>query len=287
MCRFVLYLGPEITVSSLVTEPVNSLIHQSFHSHEGTEPLNGDGFGVAWYVPAISEVPALFKDITPAWNNLNLLNLARVTRSSCLLAHVRAASPGLPVIQLNCHPFVQGPFAFMHNGRIGGFRSLRRALADRLSDSAFNAISGSTDSEYLFALFLDNFNRLNGANDGSAAMAEALAASINEVEQLKKEAGVEEPSTLNLAVTDGRGAAVSRYISRGDERANSLYLHRGAEYTCRTGRCLMEAADRGRGAVLIASEPLSEDEGWRAVPPNSMVITGSDLQVTTVSLDSR
>lgn len=34
MCRFVLYLGSEITVSSLVTEPPYSIIHQSYHSHE-------------------------------------------------------------------------------------------------------------------------------------------------------------------------------------------------------------------------------------------------------------
>ena len=46
MCRFVMYLGPEITMSSLVTEPSHSLIHQSMKSRERPEPLNGDGFGV-------------------------------------------------------------------------------------------------------------------------------------------------------------------------------------------------------------------------------------------------
>ncbi|MCB1034925.1 MAG: class II glutamine amidotransferase, partial [Acidobacteria bacterium] len=104
MCRFALYLGDEILVSSLVTEPSNSIIHQSFHSHLREEPLNGDGFGVAWYIPGGTE-PAVFKEVNPAWNSLNLHSLARVTRSHCLMAHVRAASPGLPVTQLNCHPF--------------------------------------------------------------------------------------------------------------------------------------------------------------------------------------
>ncbi len=76
MCRFALYLGREITISSLVTEPANSIIHQSFHSHERAEPLNGDGFGLAWYAPELTEEPDLFKKVTPAWNNLDLLNLA-------------------------------------------------------------------------------------------------------------------------------------------------------------------------------------------------------------------
>ena len=47
MCRFAVYLGDETRVSSLVTEPVNSIIHQSFHNHEHAEPLNDDGFGIA------------------------------------------------------------------------------------------------------------------------------------------------------------------------------------------------------------------------------------------------
>ncbi|MFQ5329726.1 MAG: class II glutamine amidotransferase [Thermodesulfobacteriota bacterium] len=279
MCRFVLYLGSEITVGSLVTEPVNSIIHQSFHSHERKEPLNGDGFGLAWYVPEMTEEPALFKDITPAWNNLNLLNLARVTRSSCILAHVRAASPGLPVIQLNCHPFTWGPFSFMHNGRIGGFHEIRRTFLSRLSDRAFDIISGSTDSEHLFALFLDIYWRVADGRDRCEAMADALTETIAAVREITDEAGVDELSLLNLAVTDGQSAAVSRYVSRSSERANSLYLHTGKGYSCDEGRCRMNEAADGGGAVLIASEPLSGDKGWEPVSPNSMIVVRSNQEV--------
>jgi glutamine amidotransferase len=285
MCRFVLYLGTEITVGSLVTEPVNSIIHQSFHSHEREEPLNGDGFGLAWYVQEMTEEPALFKDITPAWNNLNLLNLARVTRSSCILAHVRAASPGLPVIQLNCHPFTWGPFSFMHNGRVGGFHEIRRACISRLSDRAFDIISGSTDTEYLFALFLDNYWRIADGRDRCEAMADALTAVIEEVREMTGDAGVDEPSLLNLAVTDGQSAVVTRYISRNPEEANTLYLHTGTGYTCKEGQCRMEEAADGRGAVLIASEPLSDDKGWEPVSPNSIVVVRNNQQVEMRSLE--
>ena len=284
MCRFILYLGTEITLSSLVTEPVNSIIHQSFHSHEREEPLNGDGFGLAWYVPEITEEPVLFKDVTPAWNNLNLLNLSRVTRSSCVLAHVRAASPGLPVIQPNCHPFSWGPFAFMHNGRVAGFQKIRRVLLERLSTEAFHLISGSTDSEHVFALFADHYRRLSQEQNRAETMAMALTAAIGEVEELTRQTQ-EEQSLLNIAVTDGHCAVVSRYISRKPEKANTLYVHTGRRYVCDDGLCQMVEPKDERGAVIIASEPLSKDEGWMSVPANSLVVVQKDLQLDIRALE--
>ena len=130
MCRWALYLGPEIPLSWLLTEPVHSIIHQSFHAELRDEPLNGDGFGVAWY-PKRDDEPALFRSIQPAWNNTNLIELARVSQAQTVLAHVRAATPGLGVQQTNCHPFKRGQLAFMHNGNVDGFLSLFAAICSR------------------------------------------------------------------------------------------------------------------------------------------------------------
>ncbi|MDT8450859.1 MAG: class II glutamine amidotransferase, partial [Wenzhouxiangellaceae bacterium] len=76
MCRFTFYMGDNIAVADLVTRPENSLIHQSAHAKERPEPLNGDGFGLAWYVPDDPK-PARFRSLTPAWSNANLAELAR------------------------------------------------------------------------------------------------------------------------------------------------------------------------------------------------------------------
>jgi len=293
MCRFVLYLGEEISVSSLVTEPENSIIHQSFHSHEREEPLNGDGFGLGWYAPAVSEEPAVFKDITPAWNNINLLNLARVIKSPCVLAHVRAATPGFPVIQLNCHPFVCGRFAFMHNGHVGGFHKIRRSLMRHLSDKAFNAISGSTDSEFLFALFLDSYRDIVKGEDadggerpdhGSELLADALQQTISKVERFKEEAGVTEPSFLNLAVTDGVSAVISRYVSTGAEVANTLYVHAGGSCECSHRHLHIMESTGPRKAVITASEPLTENDEWMEVPTDNMLVISEDLHIELKAL---
>jgi predicted glutamine amidotransferase len=94
-------------------------IYQSFRCKERSTPLNGDGFGVAWYVPEIRDAPGIFKAITPAWNNRNLLSLCGVTKSHCILAHVRAATQGIGISEANCHPFSWKNLSFMHNGDIG------------------------------------------------------------------------------------------------------------------------------------------------------------------------
>ncbi|MEE8523182.1 MAG: class II glutamine amidotransferase [Thermoanaerobaculia bacterium] len=278
MCRFALYLGSGITVSSLVTEPSNSLIHQSFDNQERTEPLNGDGFGIAWYVPEIDRQPALFRSVSPAWSDQNLRHLARVTHSGCILAHVRAATPGLPVHQLNCHPFGWHRFAFMHNGIIGGFRHIRRRILERLSDEAFDMIAGSTDSEHLFALFVDQYRRLEG-QEPLERMARALAEAIAEVEEIRRDAGVDEPSQFNLAVADGHRAVVTRFTSGDPAQANSLYVHRGRRYVCEDRNCRMIEPGEEGGAVIVSSERLSEDPGWVRVEVNDLVTVSEDLVV--------
>lgn len=141
MCRYVFYHGPAIRIAALVTEPDHSLIRQSVESRERSDAMNGDGFGVAWYAPALGDRPGRFRSITPAWNNENLIELARVVESPCILAHVRASSKPFAVSEANCHPFTHGPLSLMHNGDLGGFDGLRRRLLARLSDTAFAAIA--------------------------------------------------------------------------------------------------------------------------------------------------
>jgi glutamine amidotransferase len=130
MCRFICYRGPEILLTDLLYRPANSLIRQSFHAKERTEPLNGDGFGIGWYAPQISSTPSVFTSVTPAWNNQNLRRLSEHVKSDCFFAHVRAASPGMRVSEANCHPFQYGRFLWMHNGIIRDFSRIKRRLRD-------------------------------------------------------------------------------------------------------------------------------------------------------------
>jgi predicted glutamine amidotransferase len=264
-------------VSALLTEPSHSLIHQSFRAEEREEPLNGDGFGVAWYADGIDE-PALFRSISPAWSNNNLRELARVTSSTCILAHVRAATRQLEVSESSCHPFKHGRWTFMHNGDVGGFPRIRRALLQSLGDDAFDAIRGGTDSEHLFAVFIDEVQRAGPDPDATAAAA-ALESAIRRVLDLIEQCAPGEPSYLNVAVADGRSAVACRITTDSPGNADSLYLSQGRRYVCVDNVCRMLEADEAGGAVLISSERLSDDAAWHAISVGEIVIVESGLQL--------
>ena len=236
---------------------------------------------MAWYVPEIGESPAVFKDITPAWNDMNLLNLARVTRSSCILAHVRAATPGYPVVQLNCHPFVSGPYSFMHNGRVEGFQKFRRELLAGLSDRAFNLILGSTDTEHVFCgFFMDRIWELEKyVADPTSRMKMALKSTIQLLEEMRLRVNEEKASFLNLAVSNGTSAVVTRFVSLGQQLPNSLYYSFGSHFECSDGVFQMDSTDHLTRAVIIASEPLSEANCWISVNPNHCMVVNSDLEI--------
>ena len=272
MCRFTFYLGESLRLSSLVTEPSNSLIHQSFHSHERREPLNGDGFGVAWYPSDEAYPPGLFCSTTPAWNNVNLARLAAAVRSACILAHVRAATQPDSVSEANCHPFVAGQLSFMHNGQLGGFGALRRDLLSRLSDRSFDRVRGQTDSECLFALFLDRLGQ-DGTEASAEELAEALVETFREALEVARQRGQEhEPSYLNVAVTNGTHAVATRFTTKVEYEGESLYLIHGRRCICEDGVCQMKPTENGPGAVVISSERLDDDPGWSSVPRNHMVL---------------
>ena len=280
MCRFTYYQGAPVVLADLITEPAHSLIHQSFHSTEREEPLNGDGFGLAWYVEGTDE-PALFRSVTPAWSNRNLRELARVTSSACVLAHIRAATQVLEVTETNCHPFKSGRYTFMHNGDVGGFTRIRRRLLRTLGDAAFHSITGSTDSEHLFAVFLDELDRAGPAANGGrlAFLTECLERAIDRVLDMAAEHAPEEASYLNLVLCDGASAVACRYSTAGPGTAESLYVARGT-YACEGGEARIEETDGEGIAVIVSSERLSDDGCWHPAPAGQWVMISPEMEVT-------
>lgn len=125
MCRFLAYSGEPVFLSDLVCAPTHSLVHQSLHADEGKTETNGDGFGIGWY--AERPEPGVYRDISPAWSDENLVNLCGQVRARTFFAHVRA-STGTATARANCHPFVYGRHLFMHNGQIGGYHRIKRRL---------------------------------------------------------------------------------------------------------------------------------------------------------------
>lgn len=279
MCRLLAYKGAPIVLDTLLYQPKNSLIKQSYDAKEIEEPLNGDGFGIGWYAPELHHDPAVFVSVFPAWSNRNLRSLSPRIQTQCLFAHVRAASFG-DISEANCHPFQFGKFLMMHNGSIEGFDTIKRTLRRRLSDRVYSWVKGQTDSEHFFALFIDKVLAL-GDEYTVHQMAEAMHQSINDLLAIKREAGLENPTYLNTVVTDGKMMVGTRFLANGSEDPLTLYWSEGARYICEDGVCHMVAAGKEEQAVLIVSEKLTGlRSDWRKIPDNNLILVDQENQVT-------
>jgi len=278
MCRLIAYLGKPLIADELLFKPSNSLIKQSMHAQESDIILNGDGFGLGWYAHEIDYTPAVFRSILPAWNDRNLQYLSEKIRSNCILGHVRAANSG-QVSMANCHPFHYQRFLFMHNGSIGGFKYIKRHLRRALDDKFYNFIQGQTDSEHLFALFLQVFNDRNG--DYTATGFEVvLKETLNRLFELSEQQKIEEPHYLNLVITNGLSMIACR-VSNDKARASSLHYTVGSSYQSHEGVCHMTPAvdENEAEAIIVASEKLNQfNAEWQDIPVNHILLIHQSLQ---------
>jgi glutamine amidotransferase len=288
MCRFIAYLGRPIIVDELLLKPANSLVHQSYGAEEMSQTLNGDGFGLGWYVHNISEKPGLFRSISPAWNNSNLLYNAPLIQTDCMFAHVRAASEGA-ISEANSHPFHYEQFLMMHNGIVPQFSKIKRRLLSLLSDELFLWVKGQTDSEHIFALLMQHFGELR--DSATSISAEQVRIGFQQtfdvVQELKKEVGIaHEVSTFNMMITDGYRIFGTRFSSDPKRETRTLYYSRGSKFECKNGASTMVRDESGDQAVLIVSEKLNkrEDE-WTPIPHNFFIGVENNMEIKLYPLE--
>ena len=277
MCRFLVYKGQPITMHQLVIKPVNSLIVQSKEAKKRKLPVNGDGFGIGWYPLHDDPEPARIVSIEPAWSNQNLIQLTSKVASEHFFAHVRDASTGMPVSQSNCHPFTFGRYMFMHNGRLDQFPKFKRSILNSLSDKAFNLITGNTDSEYAFALFMDTIKFAEGLNTNE--LKHAVYETIRQIIQFRVENGANTNAFINFAVSNGESTIVTRFATDSNTQPASLFYCQGSlGYNHEVED--IEIKHGTHGDAIICSEPLTEtSQGWTKVERNHAVIISSDKSI--------
>jgi gamma-glutamyl hercynylcysteine S-oxide hydrolase len=250
MCRHLAYLGPPATLRSVLIDPRFGLYRQAWaprRQRHGT--VNADGFGIGWYADG-DPVPARYRRDVPMWGDGSLSDLARVTRSTAVLAAVRSASPGMALGEAAVAPFASGRWLFSHNGVLHGWP----ASAERLSvpDSAEQpsvpnrglslfSLEAMVDSAFLWALVL---GRLGSGDAPDVALAETIRA-------IETAGGT---GRFNFLMTDGRSVVATA--------AGDTLWYRQAD-----------------GAVIVASEPGDDDPGWTEVP-DQQVLTAAPDRVT-------
>ena len=186
--------------------------------------LNADGFGLCWYGIDHSKKRnggCLFKSTVPAWLSKNLFRLCDKISSPLIFGHVRAASPGSSVAEDNCHPFIAGPFTFMHNGGVGNFPNIKDYYVKqfRHRNDVYKIVRGTTDSEHVFGVFLSYLpkkaillNKITHRYEflNSNIILEAFKKTLSFIVKTQQETRSKTGSALNFAVTDGNTTICAR-----------------------------------------------------------------------------
>ncbi|GIF08151.1 ergothioneine biosynthesis protein EgtC [Actinoplanes siamensis] len=231
MCRHLAYLGPPVPLSALLSDPPHGLAHQAWAPRDmrGGGTINADGFGVGWFPPG-SDQPDRYRSAMPIWGSSWSLRV----ESGAILAAVRSATVGMPILETAAAPFLAGRWLFSHNGVVRGFPGTLAGMAGELPVEDLLTLEAPTDSAALFALVR---HRLRAGK----TVEEAVASVITET--LDAAPG----SRLNLLLTDGE-----RIIASTVGHSLSVRV---------TG-----------DAVLVASEPLDDHPAWEAVPDRRLLI---------------
>jgi glutamine amidotransferase len=114
MCRHLAWLGAPRTVASLVLEPPHGLLTQSYAPRRQKHGrVNADGWGVGLF----ADEPRRWRSTTPLWSATSFSSIAPLLSSTCLVAAVRNATPGMPIEEAATAPFTDGRWLLSHNGR--------------------------------------------------------------------------------------------------------------------------------------------------------------------------
>jgi predicted glutamine amidotransferase len=211
--------------------------------------------------------PQVDKQPIAAYEDRAFAEAARECRSHTFIAHLRFASTG-GLSPENTHPFEQRGRLFAHNGVIGDLERLDRELGD-----ARQLVHGETDSERLFALITREIGTADGAvADAIARAAQWVAANLPLF-------------AINLVLTTATELWALRYPDTHDlfvleRRPGGPHGQRHLDHASASGALRVRSGDLAtRPAVVIATERMDEDPGWRNMGPGELLHVSSDLAV--------
>lgn len=227
----------------------------TFRLRGGSKADNPDGWGIAWLTNGVF---SLIKEPVPAHRSTLFEQLCVATRSDMIIAHVRKASYPSVIDMSNTHPFQRvccgKEWVFAHNGMVPDIVEMEVS-----SHNPVCCPTCRTDSEYAFCHLLgriaEHFHGLPSAIPYT--WLENLATASGLIASLGK---------FNFLMSDGE-----HLIAYGHDR-----LH----YLERSGSGQFDATTVN--SILIATEPLDENEKWTAFEPGELRIYRAGKMIVSV-----
>jgi len=234
-------------------------------SHTGCVPKGDpkghrDGWGVVFYKHG--KAILYEKKPTDAFKDADFNQLKKEITQKKLglfLAHLRKASVGSRTLR-NTQPYLYLDFSFVHNGTI--FNSEKIKLQDRLTKLR----KGSTDSEKLFLLIIQNIQSKRRGSSIIGAIKKA-------VEDVRKELNY---TAMNMLLTNGKKMWAIREINEKNEEVQILKMEK--YYELYIGK-----SKRGDG-VVFSSEKISKSLEWKLI--NNHEVIEAELVKEKVSIVS-
>jgi glutamine amidotransferase len=225
-----------------------------------------DGVGIGVFDQAGR--PQVHKRPVAAYQDKQFARDARELRAQTFIAHIRYASTGGLQPQ-NTHPFTQAGRLMAHNGVIQDLPRLEAQLGDAMS-----LVHGDTDSERLFAL-ITHYAETDG--DVGQAITRAVRWVADNLPLYAANLVLTTPTELWALRYPDTHPLYLLQRGTGGPHGNRHLEHASAAGTVRVRSADLAAAP----AVVLASERMDEDPGWRPLAPGELLHVGPDLTVTT------
>jgi predicted glutamine amidotransferase len=233
---------------------------------------HADGWGMAWWPPEVRSMgpPPVERSTTCAADDPRFAELTTCAASDMGFVHLRWATPGLPIIAANTHPFVHGSMAFAHNGAIHPINRTTELVPAGWESQ----LAGTTDSE---RYFLSIVARLSQGETVAQAVAEVVRRIFDDFSPTSLNAMVLTPDTLQVISAHDP----SRVPMMGESSG-------GASSSTAPDTTFYEISYRADAtSVVVASSgfPQPADDGWQRLANMTLLrIDRVTLDTSTVAL---
>lgn len=259
MCRLFGY------VSSGPTAVVDELGPEGFKDFTALTRVHGDGWGMAWHDPEDGHTKTARSpetaDIDPEY-----ARLAARPLGAAGFVHLRWATGGLAVNPENTHPFVDGDYAFGHNGHIAPMDQLESLL----TEESCAKLRGTTDSERYFRLIMQCIEQSGDEADGVTL---ALRMLMREFPNDSLNALLLTPKHLFAVHVNSRADSPREGLRALFESPDAIPARHENEYYAMD----YQATD---DCVHVISSGLEAD-GWTPVPPDTAVMIDIETRERT------